>query len=210
MIKRIFKGKCLMTRFDILKESIDTIYNKDLAKKNSNSAFIEASCKNKENPMAGVAAFMMHNGTCMTGPGGLYGIANNWDYAPGTETYPGKELCLKIAEKIAKSRIKVWGLSPNSSRTNFYSHIRIKGDCLCLTPDLINHFVSDIKYIIKTHPNYYFCGMYMESRIRKENACFPELEQTIEPYIKTMFHFQIDVENYINKIYGNVKSWEQQ
>lgn len=190
-----------MTRLEILKISIDQIYNRDLVQKNGNAAFIESSF-NKERPMAGLAAFLMHNGTCVTGPSGLYGIANNYDYAPGTEPYPGKEICFKIAEKIARSRLKIWGLKPYATQTNFKSNIRLKGDRVSLTRGLvdvsiiIDQLVSNIKYIMKTHPNFYFCGMYMESRIKKPNVCFPEEPQIVEPYIQTVFHFQNNPKNY--------------
>jgi len=180
---------------EIAKNNIDIIYDKDALKKQQRRDFIDASFENKSQPLARVAAFMMYNGTCLTGPGGLYGIANDWDYAPGTVLYPGRKICYAVCDKIVPLNVPVERFGCLPYQTKYYSTLRFNTDFLGIESsnlhedeDLLTEMSKEVQDIFKRYPSAYWSGMYMEHRIRKPNVCFPKEPQTQYDYIK-ICHF---------------------
>jgi len=185
----------MKTLLEIARNNIDTIYNKDIAKKQQRRNFIDASFENKSEPFTGIAAFMMYNGTCLTGPGGLYGITNDWDYAPGTVLYPGRKICYAICDKIVSLNIPINHFAWVPYQTKYYSKLRINADFLDIESsnlhedeEFLTEMSKEVQDIFKRYPKAYWSGMYMEHRIRKPNVCFPNKPQTQYDYIK-ICHF---------------------
>ena len=48
-------------------DNINKIYDRDLEKKQGRQRFIDHSFEQKDRPYAGIAAFMMYNGSTLTG-----------------------------------------------------------------------------------------------------------------------------------------------
>ena len=171
-------------------DNINKIYDRDLEKKQGRQRFIDHSFEQKDRPYAGIAAFMMYNGSTLTGPGGMYGLHNDWDHAPGTEQWVNKDICILIAKKIKKLGYPIHTHIPRyeiNFKASFQPH------CCYIPKDSKYQFASDLtlnlKDIMDRYPNFIFTQMYIEHRIRKPNVCFPDEPQTIYDYLSILFQF---------------------
>lgn len=171
-------------------DNINKIYDRDLDRKKSRSLFIDKSFEQKDQPFAGLAAFMMYNGTTITGPAGIYGIANDYDYAPGTDPWVNRDLCILVAKKIKKLGYPVHKHIV-SYEINFYASLRAL--CCYIPKNSKYRFASaltlNLKDIMDSHPNFIFTQMYIEHRIRRPNVCYPSEPQTSYDYLKILFQF---------------------
>lgn len=177
--------------------NIDRIYDRDLAVKRGHTEFIRQQFESDDpykSPFTGMAAHMMYNGTCLSGPGGMYGLTNDYDYAPGEEPYLYRDLAHAVCKRLVKLRSPIIHKFWHAAQVNYYSSIQIMDPPNTLGKGkaaLARDLADEILHIIERSGGgqWLFVGMYTEHRVRRPNVCFPKEPQTREDYSKTLYHF---------------------